>query len=75
MSASEPMFPTDEENSIDNRYHYPGCSKLLYCMVHAPASEVAAIASHYRQSGIPEEQIYAHASRVWAEALIKESER
>ena len=66
MSASDPMFPFPHE-----QHAYYGCSKLLYAMIHAPAEEILRMQQEVKHGclGIME------ARRVWAEALIKESEK
>ena len=75
MSASDPMFPgfellTDGQRVIVGSPH-GGCSTLLYCMVHAPASEILRMQLEVKHGVLG----VMDARRAWAEALIKESER
>ena len=82
MTASDPMFPAvgrvtwnaDGSNNFET-FAGGGCSKLLYCMVHAPADEVRGIASHMRRCGRSEQEIFSIARRAWALAMIEESEQ
>ena len=64
MSAHEPMFPSGLPGG--QFAPDPGCSKLLFCMLAAPALE-------QWNNLTPEDE--AQYRRAWAEALIKESER
>ena len=66
MSASDPMFPNEASPYTPVKY---GCSKLLYAMLMAPASEIAEM-----RDSFPEPTI-ADARRAWALAMIEESER
>jgi hypothetical protein len=70
MSATDPMFPlTGTQTNEDRAARHDGCSKLLYCMVHAPAAYPGEMVFSYFDENDSKRR------RAWAEAMIKESER